>query len=42
MWKSSGREPIWSPPGMATSAAPQRAISGPSTQIEARMRRTRS
>ncbi len=42
MCMSSGREPIASPPGSATSAAPQRAMSGPSTQIEARMRRTRS
>ena len=28
--------------GSATSAAPQRAMSGPSTQMEARIRRTRS
>ena len=39
---SSPREPIASPPGSATSANPQRAVSGPSTLIEARIARTRS
>ncbi len=40
--RSRPREPIASPPGMATSASPTRATSGPSTLIEARMARTRS
>ena len=39
---SSGREPIASPPGSATFARPVRASSGPSTQIDPRMRRTSS
>ena len=39
---SSPREPMASPPGSATRAEPQRATSGPSTLIEARIRRTRS
>jgi hypothetical protein len=34
--------PMLSPPGTATSASPSRATSGPRTQIEARIRRTRS
>ena len=42
MCMSSPREPIASPPGSATRAEPQRATSGPSTLIEARIRRTRS
>jgi hypothetical protein len=42
MCMSSPREPMASPPGRATLAEPQRATSGPSTLIEARMRRTRS
>ena len=42
MCMSRPREPIASPPGSATRAVPQRATSGPSTLIEARMRRTRS
>ena len=37
---SSGREPIASPPGNATSARRQRPISGPSTQTDARSRPT--
>ena len=39
---SSPREPIASPPGWATRTWPQRASSGPSTQMDARSRRTRS
>ena len=39
---SSGREPMASPPGSATFASPVRASSGPSTQIEPRIRRTSS
>jgi hypothetical protein len=39
---SKPREPIASPPGWATRTCPRRASSGPSTQIEARRRRTRS
>ena len=39
---SSGREPIASPPGNATTARPQRAVNGPSTQTEARNCRTAS
>ena len=39
---SNPRDPIASPPGSATSAAPVRATNGPSTAIEARMRRTKS
>ena len=35
-------DPIASPPGMATSASPIRATSGPSTEIEARKARTSS
>ena len=42
MCMSSPREPIASPPGRATRALPHRATSGPSTLIEARIRRTRS
>ncbi len=42
MCMSSPREPIASPPGSATLAEPHRATSGPSTLIEARIRRTRS
>ena len=36
---SSWRLPMLSPPGIATRASPQRASSGPSTLIDARMRR---
>ena len=39
---SSPREPIASPPGWATRTRPRRANSGPSTQIDARRRCTRS
>jgi len=39
---SRPRDPMASPPGTATSAVPQRAVSGPSTLIEARIARTSS
>ena len=39
---SSGRGPMASPPGSATSASDTRATSGPRTFIEARILRTRS
>jgi len=39
---SRPREPMASPPGCATRTCPRRASSGPSTQIDARSRRTRS
>ena len=42
MCMSSPREPMASPPGWATRTYPRRASSGPSTQIDARSRRTRS
>ena len=42
MCMSRPREPMASPPGSATRALPHRATSGPSTLIEARIRRTRS
>ena len=38
---SSGREPIASPPGSATSACRQRPIKGPRTQTDARNLRVR-
>jgi hypothetical protein len=38
--RSTGRGPNTQPPGNGTRARPRRASSGPSTQIEARMRRT--
>ena len=41
-WRSTGRSPITQPPGSETTARPLRASSGPITQIDARMRRTRS
>lgn len=31
------RAPIWQPPGMATRASPKRPMSGPSTEMEARI-----
>ena len=34
---STGRAPMAQPPGSDTRASPQRASSGPSTSIEARM-----
>ena len=37
---SSGRDPIASPPGRATTARLHRATNGPSTQTEARNCRT--
>ena len=39
---SRRRLPMLSPPGSATRASPQRATSGPSTLIDARIRRTSS
>ncbi len=42
MWRSIGRDPKSSPPGRESRARPQRASSGPSTAVEARIRRTRS
>ncbi len=42
MCMSRPREPMASPPGRATFTRPQRASSGPSTAIDARIRRTRS
>ncbi len=39
---SSLRLPMLSPPGIATRASPQRASSGPSTLIDARIRVTSS
>ena len=42
MCRSILREPMLQPPGMATRARPNRASSGPSTTIEARICRTSS
>ena len=36
------RAPIWQPPGMATRASPKRPMSGPSTEMEARIFETSS
>ncbi len=36
-WMFTGREPMAQPPGSETSALPNRASSGPSTRIEARI-----
>jgi len=41
-WRSTGRGPIAHPPGMATRARLRLASSGPSTQMLARIFRTRS
>ena len=41
-WRSIGRSPIAQPPGSETVASPARASSGPSTRIDARIRRTMS
>src|SRR5215210_1702717 len=41
-WRSIGREPMLSPPGIATRASPRLASSGPRTTIEARICRTSS
>ena len=40
--RSTGRSPITQPPGSDTIASPVRPSSGPITQIDARIRRTRS
>ena len=42
MWRSIARDPMLQPPGIATLAFPNRASSGPSTRIEARIRLTSS
>ena len=42
MWRSIARDPMLHPPGIATLAFPNRASSGPSTRIEARIRLTSS
>ncbi len=40
--RSIARDPMLHPPGIATRARPLRASNGPSTRIDARIRRTRS